>query len=112
MVVTSTTPNSLIALPTYDTWSLAYERDGINQDGPISTRLPNPLPASLIDSLVDEGSNGFDDTGVNGVDDMGERETSPPYPIPLRGIQVRLRIIDPDSRRVRQMTVVSDFTPE
>jgi type II secretory pathway pseudopilin PulG len=108
----STTPVSAIALPTYDTWSLAYERDGINQDGPLSAPAPNPLRASMIDGITDEGFNGFDDNGVNGVDDMAERETSPPYAVPLRGIQIRLRIIDPDSRQVRQMTVVSDFTPE
>ena len=113
LVDTSTSPNSLVVLPTYDTWSLAYERDGINQDGPLSAPPPlNPIPASLIDAFVDEAFNGIDNNGVNGVDDMGERETSPPYPIPLRGIQVRLRIIDPDSRQVRQMTAVSDFTPE
>ena len=51
-------------------------------------------------------------TDANGVDDVGERETSPPYPVPLRGIQVRLRIIDRDTRQVRQMTVSSDFIPE
>lgn len=83
--------------PTYDTWSLSYEQDGIDQDG---------------NSVVDQGTNGFDDDGVNGVDDVGERETSPPYPVPLRGIQVRLRIIDRDTRQVRQMTVTSDFIPE
>ena len=46
------------------------------------------------------------------VDDVTERETSPPYPFPLRGIQITLRIIDPDSRQSRQITVVNDFTPE
>jgi hypothetical protein len=71
---------------------------------------------------VEEGTDGFHTAYlvrspgtlrfVNGIDDELERETSPPYPIPLRGIQVRVRIIDPDSRQVRQMTVASDFTPE
>jgi prepilin-type N-terminal cleavage/methylation domain-containing protein len=81
----------------YDTWSQAYEHDGLDQDG---------------DGITDEGTNGIDDDNANGVDDVGERETSPPYPVPLRGIQVRLRIIDRDSRQVRQMTVSSDFIPE
>ena len=74
-----------------------YEHDGIDQDG---------------NGIIDQGTNGFDDDNANGVDDVGERETSPPYPVPLRGIQVRLRIIDRDSRQVRQMTVTSDFIPE
>ena len=79
-----------------------YEHDGIDQDG---------------NGIIDQGTNGFDDVNANGVnangvDDVGERETSPPYPAALRGIQVRLRIIDRDSRQVRQMTVSSDFIPE
>ena len=67
---------------------------------------------SATRSAIDQGTNGIDDNGANGVDDVAERETSPPYPVPLRGIQVRLRIIDRDTRQVRQMTVSSDFIPE
>ena len=90
---------------TYDTWSLQYESDGLNQD---------------LDAVTDEGTNGLDNPDPNlaanlqnpAVDDVTERETSPPYPFPLRGIQITLRIIDPDSRQSRQITVVNDFTPE
>ncbi len=81
----------------YDTWSMHYEYDGFDQFG---------------DGLVDLGTNGIDDDGINGVDDAGERETSPPYPYPLRGIEVRFRVIDVDSRQVRQVTVAADFVPE
>ena len=80
----------------YDTWSLDYEYDGFNQDG----------------GVLDQGTNGLDDDASLGVDDLGERETSPPYPHPLRGIQIIIRTLDPDSRQVRQITVTSDFTPE
>ncbi len=83
--------------PTYCTWSLHYEKNGIDEDG---------------DGLVDEGTDGIDNDGVNGVDDLQERETSPPYPVPLRGLRVRIRMIEPDTRQVRQITVTSDFTPE
>mgnify|MGYP001556462838 CR=1 FL=1 len=81
----------------WDSGTLFYEHDGVDQDG---------------NGIIDQGTDGVDNDGVNGVDDVGERETSPPYPVPLRGIQVRLRIIDPDSRQVRQVTVSSDFIPE
>ncbi len=81
----------------YDTWTLFYEHDGVDQDGI---------------GGIDQGTNGADDDNVNGVDDVGERETSPPYPVPLRSIQVRIRIIDPNSRQVRQVTVTSNFVPE
>ncbi|MEE2991366.1 MAG: prepilin-type N-terminal cleavage/methylation domain-containing protein [Planctomycetota bacterium] len=97
--------NRITPFATYDTWSVQYEADGLNQDG---------------DAFTDEGSNGLDNPdpllAANlqnpAVDDASERETSPPYPFPLRGIQISLRVLDPDSRQVRQMTVVNDFTPE
>lgn len=82
---------------TYDTWALSYERDGTNQDG---------------DAVTDEGTDGLDNDGVNGVDDPGERETSPPYPVPLRGIQVQIRLYEPATRQVRQATVGADFIQE
>lgn len=84
----------------YCTWSTHYERNGVNED------------ASTTDTVADEGTNGFDDDNTNGVDDVGERETAPPYPVPLRGIQVKIRAVEPDTRQVRQVTVVSDFIPE
>ncbi|MCY2986932.1 MAG: prepilin-type N-terminal cleavage/methylation domain-containing protein [Planctomycetota bacterium] len=103
---------------TYDTWAFDYERDGIDQDGYITTS--DPLRDSSQDgyfdannaNLIDEGTDGLDNDGKNGVDDIGERETSPPYPFPLRGIQVKIRVYEPDTRQIRQMTVVADFTPE
>ena len=86
----------------YDTWSFHYEHDGLNQNGNSDVN-GNPL--------VDEGTNGFDDDNQNGVDDMGERETSPPFDVPLRGIQVRLRAYERDARQVREATAVRSFVP-
>lgn len=73
--------------PFYDTWSFHFENNG-------------------------PGTNGLDDDGANGTDDPGERMTSPPYPVPLRGLQSILRVYEEDTRQVRQATVVSDFVPE
>lgn len=81
----------------YDTWPFFYEQDGRDQNGARG---------------ADEGTNGIDDDGLAGVDDPGERETTPPYLVPLRGIKVSIRAVDPDSRQVRQLSVISDFTPE
>ena len=81
---------------TYCTWCDEYERDGFNQNG----------------GLVDEGTNGLDDDNTNGVDDVGELETMPPYPHPLRGITVKLRVMEFNTRQVRQTSVAVDFTPE
>lgn len=82
---------------TYCTWSMQYERNGVDEDG---------------DGVADEGFDGFDNDNNNGVDDPGERETSPPYPLPLRGVQVTIRAYEPDSRQVRQVSVTADFIPE
>ena len=82
---------------TYDTWALSYDRDGVDQLG---------------DGQIDLGTNGFDDDGFNGVDDALERETTPPYPVPLRGIQVEIRVSEPTTRQVRQATIGWDFITE
>ena len=80
---------------TYDTWSLHYEFNGLDDDN---------------DGVIDEGSDGMDNPPENGVpDDPAEYETSPPYPVPLRGIEVRIRCYDPSSKQVRQITVRHSF---
>ncbi|MGY8768120.1 MAG: PulJ/GspJ family protein [Pirellulales bacterium] len=86
---------------TYDTWPFLYEMDGTDSDG---------------DTEIDQGTNGFDDPGgiavLNIIDDAGELETSPPYPEPLRGIQVQIRVYEDGTRQIRQDTVMGDFIPE
>ncbi len=80
----------------YDTGSFHYENDNIDQDG---------------NGVVDDFTNGLDDDGINGTDDAGEREAPPPYDAPLRGIQVKLRIYEPDARLIREATVTRNFVP-
>lgn len=80
----------------YDTWSLHYEFNGIDDDG---------------DGAVDEGTDGLDNDSNGIVDDTGERETAPPYPVALRGLEIRLRVYEPSSRQVRQVTVRHTFVP-
>ncbi len=85
---------------TFDTWTQAYEHDGVNQD------------ASSADTITDEGSDGLDNDGSNGVDDPAERETAPPYNRALSGIKVTIRVLEFDTRQVLQTSVASDFVPE
>jgi len=80
----------------YDTWSTHYEFNGIDEDN---------------SGVTDQGTNGIDD-GSNGiVDDTAEQETAPPYPVALRGLEIRLRVYEPSSRQVRQVTVRHTFVP-
>lgn len=109
--------------PTYDTWSTHYENNWIdlNQNG---VRDPGDWidvdqdevrdPGELLgdengDGRFDEGTNGLDDNGDGVVDDPGEQEAPPPYPVPLRGIKVTIRVFEPDTRQVRQVTVIHHF---
>ena len=87
----------------YDTWSTHYEFNGINEDGDFVGTPPVPL--------IDEGTNGFDDIYNGIVDEAAEQETSPPYPVALRGLEVRIRVYEPSSRQVRQVTVRHTFVP-
>jgi hypothetical protein len=82
----------------YDTWSLHYEFNGIDDDN---------------DGIIDEGSNSVDDStpADDIIDDPGEYETAPPYPVALRGLEVRIRCYEPSSRQVRQVTVRHTFVP-
>ena len=87
--------------PSYDTWSFHYEQNGVDDDQPFGDA-----------NGIDQGTNGIDDDGAAGTDDPGERETSPPYPVPLRGLEVVIRLYEPDTRQVRQTSVKTEFVPE
>ena len=91
--------------PFYDTWSIKYERDGINQ-----------WTSDGVDSgnIIDEGTNGIDDNYEEGVDDINELETGVflSYDTPLRGIKVSIRKMDYETRQLRQTSIVGDFVPE
>ena len=85
-------PNVFADTTTYDTWTDFYEVNGVDDDG---------------DGVRDDSTNGLDDNNVNGVDEANERESSPPYAVPLQGIQIRLRCYEPSSGQVRQTTINS-----
>ena len=94
MQIRNAATNNTLPVATYDTWSLHYEFNGRDDDG---------------DGTVDDGTDGLDNNGNGVPDDPAEYETSPPYPVPLRGIEVRIRCYDPTSRQVRQVTVRHSF---
>ena len=81
----------------YDTWSPAYENNGRNDD---------------FDATTDEAVDGFDNDNANGVDDNLERETMPPYGKPIRGMQITLRVVEPNTLQVEQSSIVKSFVPE
>lgn len=84
------------ALPaaTYDTWSRHYEFNGVDNDG---------------DGTVDEATIGVDTNKDTWPEATADSETSPPYPVPLRGLEIRLRCYEPTSKQVRQITIRHAF---
>lgn len=44
-----------------------------------------------------------------GLNVPGQYQTAPPYPVPLEGLEVRIRCYDPSSKQVRQVTVRHTF---
>ena len=88
--------NSQRLTRTYDTWSDHYEFNGIDEDSKNDVDQKN--------NMIDDDSNGI-------IDAANELETSPPYPAPLRGLEVRVRIYDTSTRQVRQVTVRHTFVP-
>ena len=94
------TPKSQLAagvLGVFDTWSPSYESDGVDQDGGAG---------------VDQGTNGVNDNGTAAPDDDAERETRPPYPNPIRGIEITTRIVEKTTLQVQQSSVVQSYVPE
>jgi len=51
----------------------------------------------------------FTAVGRSGLNDPDQYQTAPPYPVPLRGLEVRMRCYDPASKQVRQVTVRHAF---
>lgn len=82
---------------TYDSMTPLYESDGIDTD---------------VDGTIDQGTNGYDDGGTPAPDDNAERETTAPYPYPIRSIRVSIRVIEKLTKQVHQTSVEHGFVPE
>jgi hypothetical protein len=95
----------------WDTWSTHYETDGIDQDKTFGIDQGSNGLDDNNDGLVDNGDFDADNDGVITAAEEGEMEVPPPYPWPLRGIEVRLRCYEPSSRQVRQITIRHSFVP-
>lgn len=104
--------------PAYDTYNNLYESDGVlqaqiaGQAGLVT--IPPGSNASLAEpwraTAFDAGTDGVDNAGsAPGVDDPSEQETSPPFPVDLRGLQISVRLEDPTKKQFKQMSTVKQF---
>jgi len=95
VAVTDSPRRTTLPRPTYDTWSRHYEFNGVDDDG---------------DGVVDEAVQGVDGADTDTYpENTLDTETSPPYPVRLRGLEVRLRCYEPSSQQVRQVTIRHSF---
>ncbi len=90
---------------------LGNASSGLNASSAYYPRVYDTFSTSYEDATASDGfDNGSGTAGI--IDDDGEKDVAPPYPIPLRGIQVKIRTFEPDSKQVREVTVVQDFLPQ
>jgi hypothetical protein len=80
----------------WDSWSTAYSRAPANGIYNNPTNPADPL-------------NGFP-WGPNGSTPPIYPSYPPPYPAPLRGIQIQIRVTDPTNQRIKSLTIRQDFT--
>ncbi len=132
-VILSSVPANLfephVLQPCYDTWNSRYEGDNIVQaalNGRFGVCRVNGM--SLYANLAggdlgsitetwrqtnfDAGSDGIDNNNTAGVDDASEMETSAPFPFPLRGLKISVRMEDPRTRQVKQMSTAKEFVTQ
>jgi hypothetical protein len=120
--------NHLVVQPAFDTWSTHYEGDGVLQSlrngmqGVVRINGYRDLYNNAAgddtnaafpawrQTAIDAGTDNLDNPGsFLGVDDATESETAAPFNVPIRGIKVTIRMEDPKTRQVRQMSVVREF---
>lgn len=117
--------------PSYDTWTTRYEGDG-NLQAYRGTLVGNLRINGAIElyginngddrtsampvwrqMAIDAGTDGIDNMGsAPGIDDVTELETSAPIPTRLRGVKVSVRMEDPVTRQVKQMSAAREFVTE
>lgn len=115
-------PNGSVQIfqPAYDTYTNEYESDGVFQAeiqtegrGLVGTSRD---PASVVTipwnrTSIDAGTDGIDNnaSASPGIDDSSELETSPPFPVHLRGLQISIRLEDGSKKQFKQMSAVKEF---
>ncbi len=121
-VITARDRRVILMQPAYDTYTDHYERDGFLQTFPSRNGNPNGPFGTMwyfneangtfptgYSRDPDLGSNGIDDGGAFGVDDALEQETESPFGSPLRAVRVSVRLENPATRQIQQMSSVREF---
>ena len=79
----------------YDTWTDAYELQPVGVDG-------------YDIGIAVDGINP-NDSSEDYMKHVDKWTYPPPYTVPLRGIQVKIRVFDPSTQRIKEATIKADF---
>ncbi|QDT09471.1 PulJ/GspJ family protein [Planctomycetes bacterium K23_9] len=104
-LISDASGNIRLFQPAFDTYTTAYEVDGMLQGAVPSANGSQWRDVTDI-SLVDLGADGIDGDVNAGADDVDERETLPPFIDRPEAIRVTIRIENPSTRLIRQASVV------
>lgn len=95
--------NNGVVLPcVYDTWTEQYQRDLYLYDDYRTSRGASPV-ANTNGSIADIP---LDATPTSAQ----LRDYPPPYDVPLKSVQIEIRVFDPRSKAIRQATFVVDLS--
>jgi hypothetical protein len=91
------------------TWKICASGAYIDLGGGQGGRLSQPPdPKSGLVATYDTWSQHYV-AGGTGLNDRDAYTRAPPYPVPLEGVEVRIRCYDPTSKQVRQVSVRHTF---
>ncbi len=102
--------------PSYDTFTNLYEGDGVlqaelsGQRGLVTPTGNVTLHETWRSNIIDAGSDGVDNlNSSSGIDDPSELESSPPFPVAIRGLQVSIRLENRATKQFKQMSTIKEF---
>jgi len=100
--VTGATPGIPFLPCVYDTWTEQYQRD---------LYLYDDYRTSRGDEAVANTNGSIADIPLDATPTSAQlRDYPPPYDVPLKSVQVEIRVFDPRSKAIRQATFVVDLS--
>jgi type II secretory pathway pseudopilin PulG len=96
----------------YDTWTNHYESNFDSSTPPVPIDDDFGFDGGAGGNQALDGADNGPPPNPDGIpDNATEREAPRPYSPPLPGIQIKIRVFEPDSRQIREVTIVQDFRP-
>ena len=80
----------------YDTGTPLYDRNNIDDSVPLN-------------GLIDEGGDGIDNDSDGLIDEVDEKEVPPNFVDPIKGLSIRIRLLEPASGQISQATIKKSF---